>query len=437
MTENWNVSLNINASFVNGSKIIGKDIIYTGNEETLYKSGNITVIGNAKIYNELELWKIIKDPLEIELPKSGHSLHILVELYRKFGYEDMLELLEGDFSFLLLDYNIYGEESWLYIARDPFGIYPFYSYEYPNHESKKVQFELETKQFGFSSAEYVDNNTYRSYIAGSYQRFSHSFKVSAVWKHNYRPRTFYKLPFFSIYNEDDEREKTEDEREKTENEKRKQITNAIKKRMNWISYTNIPTMKDMKIKIGVLSLNPMHTNDSYFDMFKKSIQKNMDQNPNLEYVQVMPEMIQNEDNSSVFEWSKITSFSEDNEKKYDMNFILQIEYIEKEYPTIITRLKQLLNSNDPYIIRSYFIPMIFAKYLSDHLTEVKHVFLAEPFTYDWIDKTYLERRKRITQIYTDDNLKGWTQIFLSFGIHLYMPFLDRVLIQNIKPNGLI
>ena len=58
----------------------------------------------------------------------------------------------------------------------------------------------------------------------------------------------------------------------------------------------------------------------------------------------------------------------------------------------------------------------------ENMPEMKHVFLAEPFTYDWIDKKYLERRKRITQIYLDENLKGWTQIFLAFGIELYMPF---------------
>lgn len=419
MKEHWNVSLNVNASFVNGYKIIGKNVLYTGNEETLYKSGNITVIGNAKIYNEPRLWKII----ETDMPKPEHSLHILVELYRKFGYEDMLELLEGDFSFLLLDYNIYGEESWLYVARDPFGIYPFYSYENPNNESKKVQFELETKQFGFSSTEHVDNNIYRSFIAGSYQRFSHSFKVSAIWKYNYRPKTFYKLPFFSIYEEEDC-----EKNDNTVTKKHESITNAILKRMEWILYHHLST-----VKIGVLCLNPKRTDDSYFEMFHTNIRNYIEQHPYLEYVPITPEMIQNEDNSSVFEWSKIASFPNDKDAK----FILQIEYIEKEYPTIITRLKQLLNSNDPSIIRSHFIPMIFAKYVSEKMPEVNHVFLAEPFTYDWIDNKYLERRKRISQLYLDENMKGWTQIFLAYGIHLYMPFLDRVLTQKIKPSSFI
>jgi hypothetical protein len=413
MKEHWNVSLNVNTSFVNGYKIIGKNVLYTGNEETLYKSGNITVIGNAKIYNEPRLWKII----EINMPKPEHSLHILVELYRKFGYEDMLDLLEGDFSFLLLDYNIYGEESWLYVARDPFGIFPFYSYENPNHESKKVQFELETKQFGFSSTEYVDNNIYQSFIAGSYQRFSHSFKVSAVWKHNYRPRTFFKLPFFSIYEEDHVKE--ENKVKKTD------ITNAILKRMEWIDYHDMST-----VKIGVLCLNPKRTNDAYFEIFHDTIRDYIEGNVKFEYVPIIPEMIQNEDNSSVFEWS---NFTNDN----DTTFVLQIEYIEKEYPTIITRLKQLLNSNDPSIIRSHFIPIIFAKYLSEKMPEVNHVFLAEPFTYNWIDKNYLQRRKQISQLYLDQNMKGWTQIFLVYGIHLYMPFLDRVLIQKITPSSIV
>lgn len=423
MKEEWTILLNVNPSYIDGSNIIGKNTIYIGNKDNLYNSENITVIGFAKIYNEYELCK------KLELPKIVHSLQMLVELYKKFGYEDMLELLEGDFSFVLLDYNIFGEESWIYIAKDPYGIFPLYYYENPGIDLKKVQFEFETKQYGFSSQSYSDKNIYRSFIAGSYQRYSHSYKVSATWKQNYRPRSFYKLPFCSILNEGDDK-KNVNEHITT------QVAISIRKRMEWIQYKNPDDIKNLKI--GILCLykqtieSEEESNNFEFEVCKKGIQTYIENNNCFEFVSISPDNIQNEDNSAIFEWAKIVSFSND-DNKYNMNFILQVEYIEKEYPTIITKIKNLLKSNDPYIIRSHFIPMIIAKHISEKMPDLKHVFLAEPFTYDWLDKKYLARRKIVSQIYLDENMKGWTQIFISFGINLYFPYLDRVLIQNIEP----
>jgi len=81
------------------------------------------------------------------------------------------------------------------------------------------------------------------------------------------------------------------------------------------------------------------------------------------------------------------------------------------------------------------IPIIIAKYLAENMPDIKHVFLGEHFTLDWMEKKYLDRNKRISTIYLDENMKGWTYIFAIYGIDIYMPFLDRILIQNIQPIG--
>lgn len=413
MTEDWQVSLNKTSD-----TIIGKNVYFQGNKERIFNYENIFIIGHSKLYNESELWSILDIPNENTILKEKHSLQILIELYKKYGFEDMLELLEGDFSFILLDYNIYGEESLLYVARDPFGIYPLYYYENPNNFQKKVQFEIETKNYGFSSSGYSESVQYNPFIAGHYQRFSHSYKVSASWKHNYRPKIFYKLPFFSIYNTNDDSNKIE--------YRNKQIELAIKKRIEWIHYKN----KNLeKIKIGVLCLNPDPAKNILFQNIFTSVSissKLLSINESCEFIPIIPLNLQNEDNSLIFEWSKLMTSS---------SSMLQIEYMEKEYPTIITRLKQLLNSNDPYVIRSHFIPIIIAKYLAENMPEIKHVFLGEHFTLDWMEKKYLDRNKRITTIYLDENMKGWTHIFATYDIEIYMPFLDRILIQNIQPIG--
>jgi hypothetical protein len=413
MKNDWKVWLNANGNAKYNYIHIGKDIRLEGDSGLLFVSDNISIIGYGKIYNEPELWKILEKKEDIT-----HSLGIIVELYKKYGFEDMLELIEGDYSFLLLDYNINGDESWLYVVKDPFGIYPLYYYENQNNTSKKVQFNIEMKYYGFSSSEYSANYEYKSFISGHYQVFSHSHKVSAIWKRNHRPKLFYKLPFYSVYNDYDTFN--------TIDYQTKEIRIAIEKRIRWISYKKNKSMvTDDNIKIGVLCLNPVWEKMNMITYLEQS---------GFDIIPITPLNIQNKDNSVVFEWSRIMHL--ENQKDIGSN-ILQIEYMEREYPTIITRLKLMLNSNDPYVIRSHFIPMIIAKYLNENMPEIKHVFLGEQFTFDWIEKKYLERRKWIMQLYLDERLRGWTQIFLSYGIELYMPFLDRMLIQNIKPVSIL
>jgi hypothetical protein len=441
MNKDWEIWLNINPFIASNyeNKHIGKNIIFNGDSKYLFISDNIYLIGYGKIYNESHLWEIIKSKEDVQsvsqysgnginILKTEHNLQIIVELYKLYGFQDTLELLEGDFSFVLLDFNLYGEESWLYVARDPFGLYPLYYYENPNNHTKKVQFEMEMKQYSFSSNGYSKIYDYKPFLAGNYQRFSHSFKVSALWKHNDRPIIFYKTPFFSIYDQE--------ENTKLIGYQMKQIELAIEKRIKWIhyKYSNVNVPKE-KIKLAIISL------DSTKHMENLSLRTYLENNNTVQnlcdLVQITPFNVHNSDNSLIFELSKIISLNSKEEEEKDVNYKIQIEYIEKEYPTIITKLKHLLNSNDPYIIRCHFIPMIIAKYLSENMPEIKHVFLGEYFTYNWIEKGYLDRNKKIRDLYLNENIKAWTQIFIEYDIELYMPFIDRILIQNIKPLHLL
>lgn len=422
MQNDWELCLNINHSMIsnNQNKYIGKNTIFNGNNNNIYFFDNFYVIGYGKIYNESQLYEIIKPKQET---KVKHNLQIIVELYKIYGFEDTLELLEGDFSFILIDFNIYGEESSLYVARDPFGLYPLYYYENPNNHTKKVQFDMEMKQYSFSSNRYSKRKDYKEFLAGKYQKFSHSFKVSALWKQNDGPTLFYKTPFFSIYDKEENKILIDYQR--------KQIEFAIEKRINWIHYKygNIPKEK---IKLGIINLDPTINIENF------SLKTYLENNNVCDLVEITPFNVYNTNNSLIFELSKIISLnSKEEDIRNNVNSRIQIEYIEKEYPTIISKLKQELNSNDPYIIRCHFIPIIIAKYLSENMPELKHVFLGEYFTYNWIEKNYLERSKKIRDLYLNENIKAWTQIFIEYGIELYMPFLDRILMQNIKPLDML
>ena len=82
----------------------------------------ITLMCNGEIYNFKELFKMI----DVE-PTTNSDCEIIIHLYKKFGMEYTLSLLDGYFSFILYDAsNITDEEPVIYVARDSYGVRPLY-----------------------------------------------------------------------------------------------------------------------------------------------------------------------------------------------------------------------------------------------------------------------------------------------------------------------
>jgi len=76
---------------------------------------NISIICNGEIYNYKEL--ISKYNFKTN---SGSDCEVILHLYKKFGIEKTLNMLDGVFAFTLYD----GNKDILYAARDPFGVRP-------------------------------------------------------------------------------------------------------------------------------------------------------------------------------------------------------------------------------------------------------------------------------------------------------------------------
>lgn len=76
---------------------------------------NIYLICNGEIYNYKELFKIMKIT-----PKSNSDCEIIIHLYKEYGIEHTLQMLDGVFSFVL--YDMRSPKYKVYIARDPYGI---------------------------------------------------------------------------------------------------------------------------------------------------------------------------------------------------------------------------------------------------------------------------------------------------------------------------
>ena len=76
------------------------------------------LICNGEIYN----WKEIYKMLDI-VPTTKSDCEVIIYLYRKYGIEYTLQLLDGVFAFILFDEKL-GK---LYVARDLYGVRPMFS----------------------------------------------------------------------------------------------------------------------------------------------------------------------------------------------------------------------------------------------------------------------------------------------------------------------
>ena len=92
-----------------------------GLNENAHQPFNIdgcTLICNGEIYNYHALYDILF-PL---VPTTESDCEVIIHLYRKFGIEYTLHLLDGVFSFVLID----NREGKMFVARDPYGVRPLF-----------------------------------------------------------------------------------------------------------------------------------------------------------------------------------------------------------------------------------------------------------------------------------------------------------------------
>ena len=85
---------------------------------------DIILICNGEIYNYKKLFSLLPDHVR---PITNSDCEIIIHLYKEFGIESTLQMLDGVFAFVLLDQRLTNETSKIYIARDPYGVRPLYS----------------------------------------------------------------------------------------------------------------------------------------------------------------------------------------------------------------------------------------------------------------------------------------------------------------------
>ena len=138
---------------------------------------DIKLICNGEIYNYKELYKL----LEI-IPNTQSDCEVIIHLYKKYGIEYTLQILDGVFSFILCDSRLTNDDSKIYIARDPYGVRPLYQLKPISTNSKIYGFSSEIKMLYDIYHNLIETHEIIHFEPGTYSVFSLPITVSAKWK---------------------------------------------------------------------------------------------------------------------------------------------------------------------------------------------------------------------------------------------------------------
>ena len=176
---------------------------------------NIVLICNGEIYNYMNLYKLLNIS-----PHTGSDCEIIIHLYKRYGIEETLKLIDGVFAFVLYDFSSIEREPIVYVARDPFGVRPLYMIRDCNidlgiTESVLKNYDRSTsglqRIYGFASelkslipinTIHLNNNLeYLQFLPGTYSKFTKSYMVNSLWKKEIENRKYFTLPINNLLNE--------------------------------------------------------------------------------------------------------------------------------------------------------------------------------------------------------------------------------------------
>ena len=140
---------------------------------------DITLICNGEIFNYKELYTM----MSIE-PTTDSDCEIIIHLYVKYGIEQTLHMLDGEFAFVLLDNRTNSQlQDSMYIARDPYGIRPLYYLKptTPDHLLPIYGFASELKCLNDIYNLNPSNYSIQPFMPGTYSVFQLSNVVRSMW----------------------------------------------------------------------------------------------------------------------------------------------------------------------------------------------------------------------------------------------------------------
>jgi hypothetical protein len=150
--------------------------------------GQMSILFMGKIHNGTELIKKISKNMEIS---QGGDAELILYLYSLYGIEHTLQLVDGVFSFILLDNSVCFSEK-LFVARDPIGICPLFEFEH----NGGIVYSTDNNNL-YEDAISFPSGTYSSY-------FLKPVFTNSIWQTIEKNKQYFSLSIFSMFNKSDE-----------------------------------------------------------------------------------------------------------------------------------------------------------------------------------------------------------------------------------------
>lgn len=212
---------------------------------------DIILLCNGEIYNHKQLRDLLlvddnnTDSVLDDHPfETDSDCEIIIHLYKKFGMKQTLNLLDGVFSFILIDNRLSNDGAKAYIARDPYGVRPLFMMRFKKTIKNRdpiycfasemkmlipIRNALQTKKNERASVEQeldVTNFSIEQFRPGHFSEFELPFLAISHWKY-IRSIRYHTIPFNSTITES-----TSHSEEWLCSNLRNSLMNAVKKRVD-------------------------------------------------------------------------------------------------------------------------------------------------------------------------------------------------------------
>ena len=158
---------------------------------------NIFLVCNGEIYNYQELYAL----LDQDIAETDSDCEIIVHLYLKYGMDQTIRMLDGEFAFILIDTRMDTPYKKMFVGRDPYGVRPLYVLSSETEGPVNYAFASEMKQLiDFHKPGYTIQHVYPGTFS-CYSLFTTEYNSSEFWKYKYQTKYHENLFSFS-YQED-------------------------------------------------------------------------------------------------------------------------------------------------------------------------------------------------------------------------------------------
>ena len=142
--------------------------------------GCVTLICNGEIYNYTELYNMMN-----VVPETNSDCEVIIHLYKKYGISQTLQMLDGVFSFILLDYDVTQDNAKMFVARDPYGVRPLYRRHDVHNFTKNIfTFASELKMLPKMTGPNSFTSSVDHFQPGTYSVYHYPFTVNGQWLHD-------------------------------------------------------------------------------------------------------------------------------------------------------------------------------------------------------------------------------------------------------------